>query len=264
MSMLLEALRKSEEQRQVGKAPDIHSPDGHRSSAVSGGGAPWVPVALMAVAAVVMTYLVWDQYRLPEGMASAPAVQDMISPSPGLAERTETPSREPDGTATQERQASPVETFRAAPDSGESADSVEDARRQALASSYESYTAPPGEQTEDPTTVPEQSTAPALRPMPAPEPPSRGAGNAPAQTGQAASPGLGIVSYWEVPQNVRDSMPEFNITVMVYAEQPQDRFLLMNGRRLAEDDEIDGVRLETIRRDGAIFRFRTYRFLVEG
>ncbi len=71
------------------------------------------------------------------------------------------------------------------------------------------------------------------------------------------------ISYWALPETVRRELPEFHISVMVYAERPEDRFLLLNGNRLAEGDEYQpGLVLEEIRRDGAIFSYRLYRFLV--
>jgi general secretion pathway protein B len=73
------------------------------------------------------------------------------------------------------------------------------------------------------------------------------------------------ITYWELPQGVRDSLPELRISVLVYAEQPQDRFLLMSGQRMVEKDEYEGgVVLDEIRRDGAVFLYRKYRFLVKG
>ena len=73
------------------------------------------------------------------------------------------------------------------------------------------------------------------------------------------------ISYWELPQGVRDNLPEIKITVLVYADKPDDRFLLTNGQRMAEKDELQsGLVLDEIRRDGAIFLYRKYRFLVKG
>ena len=72
------------------------------------------------------------------------------------------------------------------------------------------------------------------------------------------------ISFWEVPQSLRDDMPEFKINVLVYAEKPEDRFLLINGLRLKEHNELsDGVVLDEIRPDGAVFRYRKYSFLVK-
>jgi len=72
------------------------------------------------------------------------------------------------------------------------------------------------------------------------------------------------ISYWELPQGIRDSLPEIKITVLVYAEHPGDRFLLSNGQRMVEKDELDGgLVLDEIRKDGAVFLYRNYRFLVK-
>ena len=53
------------------------------------------------------------------------------------------------------------------------------------------------------------------------------------------------------------------VSVLVYAERPEDRFILMNGRRYIEGDEPrPGLVLEEIGREGAVFTFQLYRFLV--
>jgi hypothetical protein len=57
-------------------------------------------------------------------------------------------------------------------------------------------------------------------------------------------------------------MPDLRITVLVYADSPEDRFVLVSGRRLVEQDTLEGVLLDEIRRDGAVFQYRNYRFLV--
>jgi general secretion pathway protein B len=69
------------------------------------------------------------------------------------------------------------------------------------------------------------------------------------------------ISYWQIPQSVRDSMGELHVSVLVYADDPQDRFLLVNGQRLQEQEELsDGLLLLEIQRDRAIFSYRNYRF----
>ncbi|NNJ64059.1 MAG: GspB domain-containing protein, partial [Xanthomonadales bacterium] len=54
-------------------------------------------------------------------------------------------------------------------------------------------------------------------------------------------------------------------TVLVYADKPEDRFLLVSGQRVVEGDTLDGnIMLEEIRREGAVFIYRSYRFLMKG
>ena len=85
MSMLLEALKKSEEQRQLGSTPDIHQAADHDPDAGAGRSLPWVPILLAAVAVSVMAWFGWSQLRMPEGSnaAMSPA---QIQPASGQAE----------------------------------------------------------------------------------------------------------------------------------------------------------------------------------
>ena len=65
MSILLDALKKSEEQRQLGKVPGIHSP---------GGGAPvrqsrsprWALLVLVVGSAVAVAWFGWRQFQPPQ------------------------------------------------------------------------------------------------------------------------------------------------------------------------------------------------------
>jgi hypothetical protein len=73
----------------------------------------------------------------------------------------------------------------------------------------------------------------------------------------------GLISYWELPGSVREQIMELRISVMVFAELAADRFILMNGRRWVEGDEPQqGLRVEEIRREGVVFSFQRYRFLL--
>ena len=68
---------------------------------------------------------------------------------------------------------------------------------------------------------------------------------------------------WELPLTVRQSLPALNLLVHVYSNVPEDRFVLINGTRFREGDELSpGVRLAEIRPEGALIDFRDYRFLL--
>jgi hypothetical protein len=72
------------------------------------------------------------------------------------------------------------------------------------------------------------------------------------------------IGYWELPDQVRMSVPEIKFSVLVYAELAEDRFVLINGQRLGEGDSYqDGLLIKEIRRDGVVFTYRLYQFLVE-
>ena len=72
------------------------------------------------------------------------------------------------------------------------------------------------------------------------------------------------ISYWELPDAVRTDVPEIKFSVLVYATNPEDRFVLINGQRLGEGGSAQpGLVVKEIRRDGVIFSYRLYQFLVE-
>ncbi len=50
-------------------------------------------------------------------------------------------------------------------------------------------------------------------------------------------------------------------SVLIYSEKPAERMVNINGRTTREGQEVsDGLKLEEITPDGAIFSFKGYRF----
>jgi general secretion pathway protein B len=266
MSILLEALKKSERQRQLGETPTLQtSIDDQAQSQVSLN--HWIPLSLMALSACVMVWFGWQQFRVPE-LGDAPTVpaamaKTDVEPQP----RTMTESFLAEGKS-QEEQAVP-------PPAGSKKSEDEKAR---LNQSFNDFTADNDEAEAAPPTsnqivATELSSTQEAEPEPLETRP-RQPGQLNAEPGQSSlEPGLSSlkphiaepISYWELPQGVRDNLPEIKITVLVYADKPDDRFLLTNGQRMAEKDELQsGLVLDEIRRDGAIFLYRNYRFLVKG
>lgn len=254
MSILLDALKKSEEQRQLGKTPDIHDTVDHKPT---GGRKPaqlWLPLAMIVVAVVAMSWFGLKQYREPEmeSVSGEPAVSQRQAPQAGVEPEQAEPGPTP---------RTPVESFKAPAEQAVAVESAstgqDEQRRQELAQSFNQFKKPEPETavTESANTDPvvQEETVPVATAE------RQSAEPTPVQPHKSAP-----ISYWELPQNVRDSLPEFNITVMVYAEKPEHRFLLINGQRMVEKDDVNGVVLEEIQRHGAVFRYRNYRFLVKG
>jgi hypothetical protein len=219
----------------------------------------------MAVVSVsVMSWFGWQQFRQPDaGEAvsvvanqSAEAQSEAVEPAPQTRTLTETyqaesskaaePSETPPGRATSKpddrgRLSRSVSNYRA--DTGESAPPVDQAKKVAAIAEPvpEPEATPLAEESENPKSAQKD----------------RRRGFEP----HVAEP----ISYWELPQGIRDDLPPIKITVLVYAEHPADRFLLTNGQRLVEKDQLDGgLVLDEIRKDGAVFLYRNYRFLVKG
>jgi len=270
MSILLDALRKSEAQRQLGSTPGIHTAV-ELPSADEGSEQQWIPLSMFALSAIAIAWFGWQQYREPDHLSSA----SRSLTSPGTEEIRENV----DATEPTTQQRTPVESLQAARDNPTEASALSaeesmeaEARRQQLNQSFNDYEAEndpgSGEESRLPRVANEQAS-----PAPASSK-STQTGASPAQAVAETPPGpssqnepgpLEPITFWQVPQALRDGLPEIRITVLVYAESPEDRWVLINGLRLVEKQElIDGVVLDEIRRDGAVFRYRNYRFLVKG
>lgn len=266
MSMLLDALKKSEEQRQLGSTPDIHRAADHNPDGEGNTNLRWLPLLLGAVAVGVMGWLGWSQLRLPEGFVAEPVV---AAAEPAVEEAGTT---EPVAEAGRQS-ATMVEQYTSAK-SGEAGSTAPEAQqtdqlRKDVSRSFNQYAAktpaqktPAGKNAAAGSSSSAKAAAPVEPPGQLIPQPGESASLEPAETEPWEA---GLMSYWALPQGVRDSLPEFRITVMVFADEPEDRFLLINGTRLKEQEELQsGVVLDEIRREGAVFRARNYRFLVRG
>jgi len=294
MSILLDALKRSEEQRQLGNTPSIHSPD-ERWPASAVATRQWIPITLMAIGAIAMAWIGWQQYRQPESSAVAAAEETSIAvPAPGKGAAVDTgpgpraaeppvsavaeaPAENPGpgstagseavARAVEDGRRTPVETLRADGKSTQVATALPpqdvqqtEPRKSRVNQSFTAFEA-------DSQAGPSQQQVEAAAPVEpevvsTPPTPVEEASAGVAQTEpHVAEP----ISYWELPQGIRDELPELHISVLVYAASPADRFVLVSGQRMLEKDEYkEGVVLEEIRRDGAIFLYRKYRFLVKG
>ena len=67
--------------------------------------------------------------------------------------------------------------------------------------------------------------------------------------------------YYELPFNVRKSLPTLRLSMHVYAGDPKQRFVILNDSRLSEGDKTaDDVTLREVRKDGAVLEFQGQRF----
>ncbi len=245
MSILLEALRKSEKNQNPPEAPDIHSDDDssrHMDSIQTG------PLAILLVLALFVSgWFVWNQYQPPEGLYQPPvtlaanntgsgdapaadkavtSVQDILSHPPAA------PPGKPEG-----RPRTPVESYQ------EAITNVSKAKL-----------------------VTGKQPAPAKKePVPAPQAEASKSKPAVAKATDKFRPEeLAPITYWELPDSIRADVGEIRFSVLVYAKQPDDRFVLINGQRLGEGDIVQpGLEVKEIRRDGVVFSYRLYQFLVE-
>jgi len=91
------------------------------------------------------------------------------------------------------------------------------------------------------------------------------ASDAPAKPArQVNEPTENFIRPWELPQAERAEFPELILTVHFYAERAADRFVLINGERYREGQRVGpGAKLVEIRQRGAVVEFGSYRVLIE-
>ena len=260
MSILLEALRKSEKNQHAREAPTIHSDD---QTATVSESLRTGPLALLLIAALFLIgWFIWRQYQPPAGSYKPPVTlesdraQAVSEPLENKKQPDQPATTRPDASDNAVRSRTPVESYQA-PQSNEAASTAvaqEPAKPQAPAQVQESPADGPVS-SEQKTVVNSPGSTPQIA-----------ADNEPSETvTEKYSPGIPEpLGYWDLPDAVRADVPEIKFSVLVYASDPAERFVLINGQRLTEGDSVKpGLVVEEIQRDGVLFSYRLYRFLVK-
>lgn len=230
MSFILDALRKSEHerQRQAGPVMADLSVTPRRSRA---------PLALLIVSALLVVNLVAVAYFLlrgetPAALPDAPAVADSVA--------TPVAAPVPAGAAVPQPVAQPaVQAQRLVQPLAAEANP-------AMESPAPDATPPPAP---DPLLLPPAPVAASPRPLPAPQP---------ATTGGDFLPRLDTL-----PPQATAGLPVLNLDLHIYASDPAQRAAFINGRRYREGDTLpEGIEVAAITPDGAVLRHRGQRFLL--
>ncbi len=255
MSILLEALRKSEQSQRPVEAPTIHGQQ--QAEAESDPLRKGPAVALLLLALALIAWLGWRQYQPPVGSyrppVTLPAQKGATLTTPVTSLATTQPSANPGaaGVRASGKQRTPVENYQQA--SGNSGSST--ARRQQAG---ESSSVSAGSPSTTPTAVDRRisNTARASRDTAT----ARKAVRKSRERNKNPAP----ISYWELPDAIREDVKEMRFSVLVYAEKPADRFVFIDGQRLHQGDAYQpGLVVEEIQRNGVVFSYRMYKFLVE-
>jgi len=229
MSYILEALKKSQAERQLGELPSIHAPQVQLHDGAASGAARHAPVWLalggvtLAVAAALLLWQPWQAAATVPAPALAPAVLAQAVPAPA-------PAVAPAPMAAPVTQAVPVPpAATAAP--------VHHARPVA----------------EPPQERPGQAAPPPVAaPAPAPAMP------APTPAGEESVPGMR-----DLPEPIQRQIPPIAIGGYIYSKNPADRLLLIDKVLRHEGEELaPGLVLEKLQPKAAIFSFKGYRYRV--
>ena len=268
MSLILEALKKSEQQRRLGEAPTLGSPvlDVRR-------GRNLLPLfaGLIVIALAVGWWLLRpapapmsaQTAKVPSVAVKAPApapTMSRIKPAPaaGATSRTAQMEREPIKPMASglEAVAPPLPIRAPINDRPGSVTQLPPAPARAPATAA---VAPAAARKPAPTTVPPPAkvTASALTQAP---PPKAAAVAAPHNAPVASAPAL--PSVWDLPYATRKDLPDLTLTMHVYAADPHERFVVIKGERHVEGDDLgEGVILREISADGMVLEYKGTRFV---
>ena len=268
MSLILEALKKSEAERRLGRAPDLLAPAPPRRPPARGW-RPGVVIALAAVALLAGLAGWWFARPIapnvpPEVQTSAPAHM------PAAASAEATPRSEPAVSAA--RRTAPPSASEAA----EVIANVPVPQDPDFAGTERESVAMPAAAIPLARPAPRPSTvAPALPHPPAATPPvpPQTASKAPRASGAAApvpaapaatAPALDpIPSLATLPASEREGWPPLRLSMHVYDPDPTARIALIDGKRYREGDAIaPDLVVDMIRPDGVALSYHGRRFLL--
>jgi general secretion pathway protein B len=286
MSYILDALRKSDQQRQRGAAPTLLA---GQATAVAPKRPAFLAYGLLAAvlvgAGMVIGWLrPWQPEQVAPGRAESVAAKPLEStprqPAPAPSEMAPQPKPEPKlQNATRPAQAAPAPSEMAPQPKPEP--KLQNATRPAQAALAPSEMAPqpkpepklqnatlpapalvptkpqlPARANPETDGTPREADAAAPRRAAAPAP-ERPADTAAADTARVQT----VISMAELPLSVQQELPAMTISVHAYSDNPGARLVGINNRILREGEYVvPGLKLEQITPDGMIFGYKGYSF----
>lgn len=238
MSLILEALRKSEAERRRGQPPDLL----HELPPASGAKRGRVPAWSWAVAAVVGIALLWWLWQAPENtpQTAAPA--------------------EDAGDTNAQRQVAPAAQPSPAPAADLPAPSpVAGPAPPAPSPAIAAPSAPLPEVAMAPAATPDPSASTAPSPTRAVSAPAA----APTATRDAAPPSTGgVTALNDLDPSTREALPALKLSMHMWNEEPARRFAILDGRRVVEGDRIGEATVTRIEPDGVLLEWHGSRVRV--
>lgn len=242
MSLILEALRKSEAERRRAQAPDLFAPAQVAVAPARRLAPAWVlgAGALVLVAALLLARAFWPA---PDGRGAAPApdATDAPASTPPQAAATPVPAKgeTPLPPPAPRMLPAPMPAPAAVADATTAPAPV---RQTGAADARDAIVASDPAPVADPAPPPPSPTPAAAEPAPAPI--------------DAAAPPTRLS---ELAADARRQLPPLKLTMHMWNEAADRRFVILDGRRVAEGDHVGAVRVAEIRRDGVILDWNGQR-----
>jgi len=233
MSFILDALRKSEAARRRSETPDLFAtlPQAPAPARNRAAWPLWAMAGFGAVSSAIALWLLLHRPEPPAAPATAP-----------IASADNAPAADAAGAST--------DNGHAAVDAPPATDVAASPRPAATT------TAPPPASAPKPMPAPAAPVASAAAPITAPAPPP--AISIPAPAPPPAN-GDRATALADLAPDVRRQLPALKLSMQVWNEDPQRRFVILDGQRLREGDTAGDVVVERITRTEVLLSWRGAR-----
>lgn len=261
MSYILDALRRSDQDRKKGDVPDLQSqPDVlvRQPSIPFGASRKNVLVWLLPVSVALLLLWIWPISTNTD--KGGPSVAESMAGVDHLQQANEDPVVRP-GTAQQQQFSSDALQLDALKDVQLDISPVDETEPSVLQTPTSE---PPDEPPADPlAAMPRQRDLVAEQPQDSALPSTPPSATMPSTDSPQPSPDPydGIPHQRQLPYDLQDALPVLNISVHLYSTTPSSRLVRINNTIYREGDFIDSeLKLEEITRDGLIMSIRDERF----
>ncbi|MBT8139044.1 MAG: general secretion pathway protein GspB [Gammaproteobacteria bacterium] len=231
MSFILDAIKKSEDERQRSKGPDVYSLQNgagrHREPAPA-----WLRILLLLLSIAIISWIalwLWPQMNKQFGLAGGQATQN--------SDTGAVPQRETNMAAQ------PMATGPAA--------------------SSDTPPGGPGKPGVTSKVTPANTAAPSQA-YPAADATASGSGERSYASDDSLPPRHLIKELWELPADYQSTVPDLKFSFHVYSPNPDKRTIIINGRRVREGQMVTSqMRLRVITDTGVICHYRGRFFHVD-
>ncbi|HEV7717286.1 MAG TPA: general secretion pathway protein GspB [Steroidobacteraceae bacterium] len=255
MSFILDALKKSENDRQRQSGPALFevrvAPPRSRF--------PLWAIAVAVLLVVNLSVIAWLMMRRPASAAAAP-IPVTATPPPPVA------TQAPPVTSTPLPAPPPQQYAEVAPQVAPPVVPNEEAPSgppNSTQNTYQGSDSPTNRSTSNREPALADDRAPAAEGNPDDYAPAQAPGNGPLGGGHVRrGTESGLPTYEDVA--AKDGLPPLHLDLHVYAPEPRKRFVLLNMKRLYEGDSLpQGVRVDSITNDGAVLSYRGTKFVMD-
>jgi general secretion pathway protein B len=240
MSYILEALKKSEQQREIGRVPGITSVHENTAKSVSGKWL-WLIAAILLLNAGLLVFLLWPETEPePEPVAMTTPLREAVPP----------------------RRDRPVAALPGQPTAVE-----KPVPRVSQSASIEPPPAPLAAETlknqSEAKPLPEETVTAAAVSPPAPQVEQARVEQQPTPVVKAEVPNLPV---WpQIPSHLFQQLgSNLRLDVHVFSDQPKKSFVLINMRKYRAGEKLqEGPQLDEVTAEGVILSFRGQRFRLQ-